>query len=55
MGLSVEDNKQATELLFSCKENSLSLFFNESVVQKVNEQKHLGLKLDSKLSFERCQ
>ena len=29
------------------------LFFNESVVQKVKEQKHLGLTLDLKLSFER--
>ena len=49
-------NKQATELLFSCKKNSPnhpSLFFNESIVPKVNEQKHLGLILDSKLSFER--
>ena len=49
-------NKQATELLFSCKKNSPnhpSLFFNESVVQKINEQKHLGLILDSKLCFER--
>ena len=49
-------NKQATELLFSCKKNSPnhpSLFFNESVVQKVKEQMYLGLTLDSKLSFER--
>ena len=49
-------NKQATELLFSCKKNSPnrpSLFFNESVVPKVKEQNHLGLTLDSKLSFER--
>ena len=49
-------NKQATELLFSCKKNSPnhpSLFLNESVVPKVKEQKHLGLTLDSKLSFER--
>ena len=29
------------------------LFFNGTVVSKVNEQKHLGLILDSKLSFER--
>ena len=44
-------NKQATELLFSCKKNSInhqSLFFNESVVPKVKEQEHLGLTLDSK-------
>ena len=49
-------NNQATELLFSCKNNSPnhpSLFINESIVPKVKEQKHLGLKLDSKLSFER--
>ena len=51
-----DPNKQATELLFSCKKNSpnhLPLFFNGTVVPKVNEQKHLGLTLDSKLSFER--
>ena len=60
MGLSVnfnpDLNKQATALLFSCKKNSTnhpSLFFNESVVPKVKEQKHLGLTLDSKLSLER--
>ena len=49
-------NKQATELLFSCKKNSPNhppLFFNESVVPKVNNQKHLGLILDAKLCFER--
>ena len=49
-------NFQATELLFSCQKNSPnhpSLFFNESVVPKVKEQTHLGLILDSNLSFER--
>ena len=49
-------NKQATELLFSCRKNSPnhpSLFFNESAVPKFKEQNHLGLTLDSKLSFER--
>ena len=49
-------NKQTTELLFSFKNNSPmnppSLFFNESVVPKGKEQKHLGLTRDSKLSFE---
>ena len=48
--------KQTTELLFSCKINSPnhpSLFFNGTVMPKVNEQKHLGLILDSKLYFER--
>ena len=51
-----DPNKQATELLFSCKKNSPNhspLFFNGTVVPKVNEQKHLGLTLDLKLSFER--
>ena len=49
-------NKQATELLFSCKKNGPnhpSLFFNESVVPEVKERNHLGLKLDSKLFFEK--
>ena len=56
MNFNPDFNKQATELLFSCKKNSPnhpSLFFNESVVPKVKERKHLGLTLDSKLSFGR--
>ena len=56
MNFNPDLNKQATELLFSCKKNSPnhpSLFCNESTVPKVKEQKHLGLTLDSKLSFER--
>ena len=56
MEFNPDPNKQAIELLFSCKRNSpnhSSLFFNGTVVPKVNEQKHLGLVLDSKLSFER--
>ena len=51
MEFNPDPNKQATELLFSCKKNSPnhpSLFFNSTVVPKVNEQKHLGLTLDSK-------
>ena len=56
MEFNPDPNKQATELLFSCKRNNPnhpSLFFNGTVVPKVNEQKHLGLILDSKLSVER--
>ena len=56
MNFNPDLNKQAAELLFFCKKNSPnhpSIFFNESVVPKVKEQKHLGLTLDSKLSFER--
>ena len=49
MKFNPDPNKQATKLLFSCKKNSPyhpSLFFNDSVVPKVNEQKYLGLILD---------
>ena len=56
MKLNPDLNKQATELLFSCQKNipnHPSIFFNESGVPKVKEQKHSGLTLDPKLSFER--
>ena len=56
MNFNPDLNKQTAELLFSCRKNSTnhpSLYFNESVAPKVKEQKHLGLTLDSKLSFER--
>ena len=46
--------KQATEVLFSCKKSKPThppLVFNGSVVHNKNEQKHLGLILDSGLSF----
>ena len=49
-------SKQATEVIFSCKKSSPyhpQLIFNGTVVVKVNEQKHLGLILDSGLSFEK--
>ena len=49
MNFNPDLNKQAKELLFSCKKNSPnhpSLFFNESIVPKVKEQKHLGLTID---------
>ena len=49
-------SKQATEVLFSCKKVSARhphLTFNGTVIKKVNEQKHLGLILDSSLSFEK--
>ena len=56
MEFNPDPSKQATKILFSCKRNRPihpSLFFNGTVVPKVNEQKHLGLILDSKLSVER--
>ena len=51
-----DPTKQATEVLFSCKKsNSIhpQILFNGTVVVKMSEQKHLGLVLDSKLSFEK--
>ena len=51
-----DSSKQATGVLFSCKKVSPShqqLTFNETVIKKVNEQKHLGLILDSGLSFKK--
>ena len=41
-------NKQATELLFSCKKKTIDhpdLVFNSSTVSRVNDHKHLGLVL----------
>ena len=49
-----DPTKQANEVLFSCKKSTPyqpQLTFNRSVVTKVNEQKHLGLVLNSDLSF----
>ena len=49
-----DPNKQANEVLFSCKKSSPNhpqLIFNGTVVTKVNNQKHLGLILDPELSF----
>ena len=51
-----DPTKQAVEVLFSCKKSNPyhpQLTFNGFVVAKVNEQKHLGLLLDSGLSFDK--
>ena len=51
-----DPTKQATEVLFSCKTsnpNHPQIMFNGTVVAKINEQKHLGLILDSSLSFKK--
>ena len=52
MEFNPDPTKQASEILFSCKKSSPRLIFNGTSVAKVNEQKHLGLILDSKLTFE---
>ena len=54
MEFNPDPNKQATEILFSCKKsipNHPQLIFNGTVVAKVSDQKHLGFILDSGLSF----
>ena len=51
-----DPTKQATEMLFSCKKtptNHPDIIFNNTIVEKVEEQKHLGLVLHSSLSFEK--
>ena len=51
-----DPNKQATEVLFSSKISNPShpqIMFNGTVVSKMNEHKHLGLLLDSSLSFKK--
>ena len=49
MEFNPDPTKQANAVLFYCKKSSP----NGIVVSKVNDQKHLGLILDSRLSFEK--
>ena len=54
MSFNPDPNKQAVEIIFSQKRRSPDhppIFFNNIEVKRVNDQKHLGLILDSKLSF----
>ena len=54
MSFNPDPQKQAVELLFSRKRNEIDhpvILFNNIPVKKVNEHKHLGIILDSKLSF----
>ena len=54
MEFNPDPSKQATDLLFSCKKNKIvhpPLIFNNQVVKRVEYHKHLGLILDSGLSF----
>ena len=56
MEFNPDPTKQATEVLFSCKKSSPNhprLIFNGIAVAKVNDQKLIGLILDSRLSFEK--
>ena len=52
MSFNPDPNKQATEVLFSTKNNRINhppLFFNNFTITSTNSQKHLGLIIDSKL------
>ena len=54
MSFNPDPTKQAVEVTFSkkrCPANHPPIFFNDVPVKKVQEQKHLGIILDSKLSF----
>ena len=56
MEFNPDPTKQATEVLFSCKKSSPNhpqLISNGTYVEQVNEHKHLGLILDSTLSFKK--
>ena len=54
MSFNPDPQKQAVELTFSRKKIEVdhpAILFNNIPVKKVNEHKHLGIILDSKLSF----
>ena len=56
MEFNPDPTKQANEVLFSHKISSVNhpqLIFNGVAVARVNDQKHLGLILDPRLSFEK--
>ena len=55
MSFNPDPSKQAQEVMFSRKTNKkyhLPLAFNNNNVSEINSQKHLGVVLDNRLSFE---
>ena len=55
MSFNPDPNKQAQEVIFSRKLKNVShppLVFNNANVSSCKSQKHLGVLLDSKLTFE---
>ena len=55
MSFNSDPAKQAQEVIFSKRPREFfhsNLYFNKFVVEKVQTQKHLGLKLDKKLNFK---
>ena len=56
MQFNADVNKQAVEVIFSCKRNKLAhplIFLNDIIVKQLPKHKHLGLTLDSKLTFDK--
>ena len=56
MSFNPDPSKQAVEILFTKKRNSTyhpPLFFNNQIVKKASEHKHLGLILDPQLIFSK--
>ena len=56
MSFNPDRAKQAQELIFLRKANNIvhpPLYFNNATVKLAHIQKHLGLQLDSKLSFNK--
>ena len=55
MSFSLNPTKQAQEVIFTTKTTKKihpKIFFNNIPVSKADSQKHFGLHLDSKLSFD---
>ena len=56
MSFNPDPSKQAQEVIFSRKRqnpNHDSIYFNNTLVNQVPPQKHLGMHLDTKLNFEK--
>ena len=56
MQFNLDVNKQAVEVIFSCKRNKPAnppISFNDIIVTQLPKHKHLGLTLDSKLTFDK--
>ena len=54
MSFNPDPKKQAQKVIFSRKRVKgchLSVFFNDTVVERLTSQKHLGIHLDEKLDF----
>ena len=56
MEFNPDPTKQATEVLFSCKRSKVDhppIYFNGNLVERIDDQKHLGLLLTPTLYFQK--